>query len=189
MNLNDENLYEGERSKKKPALYFLIILCFAILAVIFVPGFFNNEKESDKKDETKTERSLPTTTTTTNTNSASNTNDLGSNKSVDDQDVFTIVEEMPEYPGGEPARIKFLQDNVNYPPLAQKRGIQGTVYITFVIDEKGNVINAKVLRGVGGGLDEEALRVVKKMPKWKPGKQSGKKVKVQFNMPIRFTLE
>ena len=186
MKQNDENLYEGERRKKMPAVYFLIIVCFGVLAVVFVPKIFNKENEPEQKEVKKTENASPETTTT---NSANNTNDLGSLDSEEENDVFTIAEEMPEYPGGEPARVKFLQDNVNYPPSAQKRGIQGTVYITFIVDEKGDVIKAKVLRGVGGGLDEEALRVVKKMPRWKPGKQAGKNVKVRFNMPIRFTLE
>ena len=103
--------------------------------------------------------------------------------------VFTVVEEMPEFSGGDEARIKFLTQNIRYPQMAKEDGIQGTVYITFVIDENGRVASAKVLRGIGGGCDEEALRVVALMPRWKPGKQSGKNVRVQFNMPIKFTLD
>lgn len=106
-----------------------------------------------------------------------------------DSHIYTVVEEMPSYPGGDEARIKFLQKNIKYPQEAKENGIQGTVYVTFVVDENGKVTDPKVLRGIGGGCDEEAIRVVKLMPKWNAGKQSGKAVRVQFNMPIRFTLD
>lgn len=102
--------------------------------------------------------------------------------------IYTVVEDMPSYPGGDDARIKFLVENIKYPKMAKKKGIQGTVYVTFVIDEKGKVTNVEVLKGIGGGCDEEAVRVVKMLPTWRPGKQSGKPVRVQFNMPINFTL-
>jgi TonB family protein len=103
--------------------------------------------------------------------------------------IFTIVEEMPTYPGGEKARSKFLADNVKYPELAMQYHIQGCVYITFIVDPTGTVRNVKVLRGIGGGCDEEAVRVLNLMPKWIPGKQSGKKVSVLFNMPLCFHLQ
>jgi periplasmic protein TonB len=102
--------------------------------------------------------------------------------------IFTVVEEMPSFPGGDEARIKFLTENIKYPQMAKESGIQGTVYVTFVINEKGKVADVKVLRGIGGGCDEEAIRVVNIMPSWNAGKQSGKAVRVQFNMPIKFTL-
>jgi protein TonB len=102
--------------------------------------------------------------------------------------IFTVVEEMPTFPGGDESRVKFLTENIKYPQMARESGIQGTVYVTFVIDEKGRVADVKVLRGIGGGCDEEAVRVVKMMPPWNAGKQSGKPVRVQFNMPIKFTL-
>lgn len=102
--------------------------------------------------------------------------------------IFTVVEEMPSFPGGDEARIKFLTENIKYPQMAKESGIQGTVYVTFVVDEKGRVTDVRVLRGIGGGCDEEAIRVVKLMPSWNAGKQSGKAVRVQFNMPIKFTL-
>jgi periplasmic protein TonB len=102
--------------------------------------------------------------------------------------IFTVVEEMPSFPGGDEARIKFLTENIKYPQMAKESGISGTVYVTFVINEKGKVADVKVLRGIGGGCDEEAIRVVNLMPPWNAGKQSGKAVRVQFNMPIKFTL-
>ena len=106
----------------------------------------------------------------------------------DSDEVFVFVEDQPVFPGGDDARIKYLQNNIHYPQKAMEKGIQGTVYITFVIEKDGRITNVRVLRGVGGGIDKEALRVVKNMPVWKPGKQKGKPVRVQFNMPIRFVL-
>lgn len=102
--------------------------------------------------------------------------------------AFTLVEEMPSFPGGETARNKFLAENVVYPQLATESGIEGTVYVSFIVDTKGNITEVKVLRGIGGGCDEEALRVIKLMPRWKPGRQNGKFVRVLFNMPIYFKL-
>jgi protein TonB len=102
--------------------------------------------------------------------------------------IFTVVEEMPSFPGGEESRLKYLQDNIQYPQVAKESGISGTVYVSFVVDSKGKVTDVKTLRGIGGGCDEEAVRVIKLMPMWNPGKQAGKSVRVQFTMPIRFTL-
>jgi Ca-activated chloride channel family protein len=101
-------------------------------------------------------------------------------------EVFTIVESMPEFPGGESALENFLKNNIFYPKAARENHIQGTVYITFVVEKDGSLSDIKVLRGIGGGCDEEALRVVKLMPKWIPGKQNGKAVKVQYTLAVRF---
>ncbi len=100
----------------------------------------------------------------------------------------TFVEEMPEFPGGDAARIKFFSENVKYPLVAKETGVQGPVYVTFVVEKDGSISNIKLLRGIGAGCDEEAERVVTMMPKWKPGRQNGKEVRVQFNMPISFVL-
>ena len=105
------------------------------------------------------------------------------------KETFIIVEEMPEFPGGEAGRVKFLRDNMVYPRQAKETGIQGKVYIGFVVDETGQVVEAKLLRGIGGGCDEEALRVINAMPKWKPGRQTGKAVRVQFSIDIDFRLQ
>ena len=106
-----------------------------------------------------------------------------------EEQIFTIVEEMPSFPGGDAALMKYLGKNIKYPAIAKDAGIQGTVYVTFVVDEKGDVKDVKILRSIGGGCDEEAIRVVENMPSWSPGKQRGKSVKVQYNLPIRFTLK
>ncbi|HOZ39587.1 MAG TPA: energy transducer TonB [Flavobacteriales bacterium] len=107
---------------------------------------------------------------------------------VEEEQIFTIVEEMPSFPGGESELFKYLGKNIKYPAMAQESGISGVVYVTFVVDKDGKIRDTKVLRGIGGGCDEEALRVVKNMPAWKAGKQRGKAVTVQYNLPVRFTL-
>lgn len=111
-------------------------------------------------------------------------------KEVEEEEVqiFTVVESMPGFPGGEAARITYLNENIKYPQMARESGIQGRVFVTFVVERDGSVTDVKVLRGIGGGCDEEAVRVIKNMPKWDPGKQRGKPVRVQFNMPILFKL-
>ncbi len=107
----------------------------------------------------------------------------------EEPEIFLIVEDPPSFPGGEEEMFKYLGKNIKYPPMAKDAGIQGIVYVTFVVMENGDIDQVKVLRGIGGGCDEEAIRVVKNMPSWKPGKQRGKSVRVQFNLPIRFTLQ
>ena len=107
---------------------------------------------------------------------------------VDEDVIFTVVEDQPQFPGGEEARQKFLEDNLRYPQMAREAGIQGTVFVTFVVETDGSVTDVQILRGIGGGCDQEAVRVVEMMPRWEPGRQRGQAVRVQFNMPIRFRL-
>jgi protein TonB len=101
---------------------------------------------------------------------------------------FIVVEVMPEYPGGYEACLKFLSDNLVYPDFARRTGLEGKVYIKFVVEPDGRLTNFEVERSVAPVLDEEALRVVKLMPKWIPGKQRSKAVRVQFQIPITFKL-
>lgn len=108
---------------------------------------------------------------------------------VMEEEIFTIVEKMPEFPGGTEKLFKYLGQNIEYPPMAKDAGIKGKVYVTFVVDKDGSIADVKVLRGIGGGCDEEAIRVVKGMPRWHPGKQRGKSVRVQYNLPINFILK
>jgi len=99
-------------------------------------------------------------------------------------EIFTVVEEQPVLEG----MYEFLSKNIRYPDEAKELGIQGKVFVTFVVEADGSVSNVRVLRGIGGGCDEEAIRVVQSMPKWTPGKQRGNSVRVQFNIPVKFTL-
>ncbi|CAL1519949.1 M56 family metallopeptidase [Chitinophaga sp. MM2321] len=106
------------------------------------------------------------------------------------QEIFTFVEQPPTYKGGEDSLAAFLSHNIRYPREAQEKGIYGTIFIQFVINREGEVVTPKTVGKVwGSGLEEEALRVVKAMPKWNPGKQNGQLVSVQFNLPVRFTLQ
>lgn len=107
----------------------------------------------------------------------------------DEGKIFQFVEEPPSFPGGEDKLMEYLSKNIKYPTIAKENNIQGRVYVTFVVDKDGKVTGAKVLRGIGGGCDEEALRVVKNMPEWKPGRQNGRSVLVQYNLPVVFNLK
>ena len=104
------------------------------------------------------------------------------------EEIFTFVEEYPEFPGGEKALYEYIKNNIRYPEVARTSGITGTVYVQFVVEKDGSISDVKVLRGIGGGCDEEAVRVVKSMPKWKPGKQRGQPVRVYYTLPIDFKL-
>ena len=106
----------------------------------------------------------------------------------DDEEFFMVVENMPEFPGGDLGLMKYIQKNVKYPAIAKEYNITGKVYVSFIVDKSGSVTNVKIVRGVDKNLDAEALRVVKSLPKYKPGKQRGKAVRVMFTIPINFTL-
>ena len=103
--------------------------------------------------------------------------------------VYQIVEQMPQYTGGEEAMMKYVAENIKYPQAAKDKNIAGRVFVSFVIEKDGSVSNVKVVRGIGGGCDEEAARVIKGMPKWEPGMQKGKPVRVNYMMPIFFKLD
>lgn len=104
-------------------------------------------------------------------------------------EVFIVVEEMPEFPGGAAKMMEYIQSNMKYPMMARESDIQGRVFVNFVVEPDGSISNVNVMRGIGGGCDEEAVRVVKSMPKWKPGKQRGSSVRVSFTVPIIFKLQ
>jgi len=105
-----------------------------------------------------------------------------------DNQVFTAVEIQPEYPGGEAGLAKFLQKNIRYPSIAKENNIQGKVYIQFVVERDGSLTDIKVIREPGSGTGDEAVRVLKISPHWKPGVQNGKPVRVQFTLPVNFSL-
>ncbi len=111
------------------------------------------------------------------------------NEIVEEEGLYTMVEKMPSFPEGEEARQNFLRKNIKYPKEAKEKGIEGVVYVSFIVNKIGEVIEGKIVRGVHPLLDDEALRVVSLMPIWTPGTQSGKPVLVQFTMPVRFALK
>ena len=118
-----------------------------------------------------------------------NTTAMAQNKKTSNDKVFEKVEDMPEFPGGEQAMMKFVSENVQYPEEAKEKEISGRVLVGFIVEKDGSVNEVKIVRGIGGGCDEEAVRVVKAMPKWKPGKEKGKPVRVSYMMPFTFKLQ
>ncbi len=108
----------------------------------------------------------------------------------DEQVVFVVVETMPEFPGGTQALFKYLSENVKYPVIAQENGIQGRVICQFTVNKDGSIVDVEVVRSGGdASLDKEAVRVIKSMPKWSPGKQRGKAVRVKYTVPVNFKLQ
>lgn len=109
---------------------------------------------------------------------------------VEEQEIFEVVEQMPEFPnGGMAGLMQFLSKNIKYPTIAQENGTQGRVTVQFVVNADGSIVDAKVIRGVDPYLDKEALRVINSMPKWKPGMQRGKAVRVKYTVPVMFRLQ
>ena len=107
----------------------------------------------------------------------------------EEAEIFMVVEEMPEFPGGMAECLKFLGKNIKYPTIAQENGVQGRVIVQFVVNQDGSIVDPVVVRSVDPYLDKEALRVIKTMPKWKPGKQRGKAVRVKYTVPVTFKLQ
>ncbi|MDD2328184.1 MAG: energy transducer TonB [bacterium] len=105
------------------------------------------------------------------------------------EEIFVVVENQPEFPGGNAAMMKFLSDNIKYPVIAQENGIQGRVICNFVVERDGSITDVQVVRGVDPSLDREAVRVIQQMPRWTPGKQRGQAVRVRFTLPVVFRLQ
>ena len=118
-----------------------------------------------------------------------NTNATAQNKKAANDKVLEKAEVMPEFPGGEQAMMQFVADNVKYPQDAIDKEISGRVLVSFVVEKDGSIGDVKVVKGIGGGCDEEAVRVVNAMPKWKPGMDKGKPVRVSYMMPFTFKLQ
>ena len=105
------------------------------------------------------------------------------------EEIFVVVENQPEFPGGNTAMMKFLSDNIKYPVIAQENAIQGRVITNFVVEKDGSITDVQVVRGVDPSLDKEAVRVIQSMPRWTPGKQRGQAVRVRFTLPVVFRLQ
>ena len=103
-------------------------------------------------------------------------------------EIFTIVEQYPEYPGGMGAFYTYVQQEIKYPPQARRMGIEGKVYVQFIVDKSGNITDVVAIKGIGAGCNREAVRVIKDSPKWNPGKQRGKTVRVRMVLPITFVM-
>jgi len=136
-------------------------------------GAFNVEGNSDKGEVLKAEQEIA----------------QPEPPKVEENKVFDVVEEMPSFPGGNAALMSYLSSNVKYPVVAQENGVQGRVVVGFVVEKDGSVSDVKVVRSVDPSLDKEAMRVVKSMPRWNPGKQNGSAVRVKYNVPVLFRLQ
>ena len=108
---------------------------------------------------------------------------------VEETKVFDVVEEMPQFPGGQAALLEYLAKNIKYPVVAEENGVQGRVIVTFVVERDGSITDVKVVKSVDPSLDKEAARVVKSMPRWQPGKQNGSAVRVKYTVPVTFKLQ
>ncbi len=166
----------------------------------FTPPVIKKDEEVKDEDEIKTQEQLNESAMSISVKDVQGTNEETGLDIAELEDrneitetsgtgkVYTFVEQMPEFPGGEDEMRKYLAQNVVYPVVAQENGISGTVFITFVVGIDGTISQVKVARGFDKYCDEEAVRVVKEMPHWKPGRQNGKPVYVQYTVPIRFEL-
>ncbi len=103
-------------------------------------------------------------------------------------EVYTVVNKQPLFPGGQKAFRQYIRENQNYPEEAKKAGLSGRVFVAFIVNTDGSIQNVELLKGIGMGCDEEAIRLVKRMPNWIPGRQSGKIVRVKYNLPIAFGI-
>ena len=157
----------------------------SIIIVIWIAGFFLSCNSSIKQEN------MPITDSNEDyIGEVTYENDsIQQNIDIEDTIVFLIVETSFEYPGGEEARMKFLQENLVYPKIARETGYEGKVIIDFVVEKDGSLTNFKIVKRVHPLLDQEALRVVKLMPKWIPEKRKGKAVSVKYRMPISFRFE
>jgi protein TonB len=173
--LVDEEIYEIKIIKEKPE-----VKKVKIITPIFVPDDVDTPDDnldiSAEIDES-TENSLDNQREFTNEEIV-----------TEDNTIYDFVQVFPEFPGGEAALYTFLAKNLKYPKLAREIGIMGKVLVEFIVWKDGTIRDMKILRGLGSGCDEEVIRVINKMPKWKPGIQGGERVNVMFRMPISFKL-
>jgi protein TonB len=168
-------------------------------SIKFTPPVIKPDEEVQEDEEIKTQEELTKTDMNISVADVKGTDevngqDIGDlNNAIVEEDTITppynVVEQMPEFPGGESALQRFLTANVKYPSIAAENGVQGKVYVNFVVDRVGAISNVKVVRGVDPAVDKEAVRVVKSMPKWIPGRQNGEAVRVSFTVPINFVLQ
>ncbi|WP_390885440.1 energy transducer TonB [Hoylesella nanceiensis] len=155
--------------------YSLILTSVALIVLLFSCG--------------ESEREEATSTANRNTESAETRAEKSDSKKEFTGKVYEIVEQMPEFPGGLTALMNYLRANIRYPAAAQSAGIEGRVIVAFIVEPDGSVSNAKLMRSIDPSIDQEALRVVRQMPKWIPGKQNGAAVRVKYNVPVTFKLQ
>lgn len=163
------------------AKYLLLLPAVAVLIAM------GDSCTSKKSDDTKTAE--PAKMETPAEQPAAETPQASAPTTEIEGQVFTVVETMPEFPGGQSALLDFLAKSIKYPIEAQEKGLQGRVTCSFVVTKEGKIVNAEVMRGVDPSLDAEALRVINSMPDWTPGKQKGEPVNVKYTVPVTYRLQ
>ena len=179
------------RNEKAKGLWWRLLATLPVLAILMIANTRVTAQEMDAEMEENKSITVIQSETDGETTSYNITSsgDLHVKPTQPDNDsIYQIVDQMPEYPGGVEAMMKYVAENVKYPEKAKDEEISGRVFISFVIEKDGSVSNVELKRGIGGGCDDEAVRVVKAMPKWKPGIKDGKPVRVSYMMPINFKL-
>jgi protein TonB len=153
------------------------------------------EKEVEEKEEMPTIEEIKKTDTGAETQVGDGevvftepVEEVAKGDGVDENAVFTVVEQMPEFMGGMEAMMKYIGKNLRYPAAARRMGVEGKVFVSFVVDTDGKIAEVQVVRGISTDCDQEGMRVIKSMPPWKPGKQRGRPVRVRFTLPINFKL-
>lgn len=185
MSMNKQN-----HLKRAFAKYFAII---PLLTLAIFMSSCADEKAPDSKDS-KLENTDPMydadqeNTKSTDANKADEAYEKQIGRKLEGTDIYEMTDEMPQFPGGESGMMTYLGDNIEYPEDAKNEGVEGTVYVSFVIDTNGSPGDIKVVRSPDDRLSANATDVVSKMPKWTPGKQDGKTVKVQYSLPIKYQL-
>jgi protein TonB len=168
-------------------------------SIKFTPPVIKPDEEVQEDEEIKTQEELINTDVNISVADVKGTDeengqDIGDlNNMIVGEDTtstpYAVVEQMPEFPGGEAALQRYLKNSIKYPNIAMENGIQGKVYVGFVVERNGSISNVRIARGVDASIDKEAMRVIRLMPKWIPGKQNGEPVRVSFTAPINFALE
>jgi TonB family protein len=171
------------RNEKAKGLWWRLLATLPVLAILLIA----NTKVSAKEMKADEGDSTLSTVVRSSTDGDNTIYDVNSTQ-PDNDSIYEICEVMPEFPGGEQALMKFVSSNVHYPEEAKDKGIEGRVFVSFVVEKDGSVTEVEVRKGIGKLCDEEAARVVKAMPKWKPGMQNGKPVRVHYNLPFFFKL-
>jgi len=164
------------KHEKAKGFWWKLLATLPVLALLLIVNARASAQQMKKTDETVYEFSTKDITNV-------------KIKHVDNDSIYQIVEQMPEFPGGTEKMMDYLSNNIKYPEEAKEKGISGRVFLSFVIEKDGSVSNVKVAKGIGKLCDDEAVRVVKAMPKWKPGMQKGKPVRVNYMLPITFKLD
>lgn len=159
-----------------------------ILAVITLSLFVACQPTTTENDSDSTDSQTLEATEIQKETTFTPTEAVSENIEKNTETVFTVVEESAMFPGGQDELIKYLALNIQYPKQARVRGVEGLVYVSFVVEKDGSLTDIKLLRDIGSGCGQEALRVVKEMPKWRPAKLKGETVRMQFNLPVKFTL-